>query len=295
MTAFGAVSSAVDAMRAGAAEYLTKPLNFDELLVVLDKVLEQHELRRETRQLRPASATASRRTTSSARARRCSACSRSSTRSRRARRPCCITGETGTGKELVANAIHQRSPRAGGPFVKLHCAALAETLLESELFGHERGSFTGAMARKDGRFSTRRRRHAVPRRDRRDLAVDPGQAAALPPGARVRARRRHADDPRRRARDRGHQPQPRRGGREGPVPRGSLLPAQRRLDRDAAAARSPQTTSRRSAKFFLDRYTQARTASRSRASRPRRSSCSAPTTGPATSASSRTRSSARWC
>jgi DNA-binding NtrC family response regulator len=63
-----------------------------------------------------------------------------------------ITGESGTGKELVANALHQRSPRAKGPFIKLHCAALAESLLESELFGHERGSFTGAMVRKDGRF-----------------------------------------------------------------------------------------------------------------------------------------------
>ena len=152
MTAFGAVSSAVDAMRAGAADYLTKPLNFDELLVVLDKVLEQQALRREARQLRvrvrdrvapnniigasppmqrvfevvdqvaPSKATV------------------------------LITGESGTGKELVANALHQRSPRANGPFVKLHCAALAESLLECELFGHEKGSLTGAMARKEGRF-----------------------------------------------------------------------------------------------------------------------------------------------
>ncbi|MEO8705845.1 MAG: sigma-54 dependent transcriptional regulator [Kofleriaceae bacterium] len=152
MTAFGAVASAVDAMRAGAVEYLTKPLDFDELLVVLDRVLEQEALRRETTQLRrrvgervapdniigtsppmqrvfeivdqvaPSKATV------------------------------LISGESGTGKELIANALHQRSPRAHGPFIKLHCAALAESLLESELFGHERGSFTGATARKDGRF-----------------------------------------------------------------------------------------------------------------------------------------------
>jgi len=153
MTAFGAVDSAVDAMRAGAEEYLTKPLNFDELLVVLDKVLANQAMRRETVQLRkrvrdrvaPGNMVGS------------------SPPMQRvfeiidqvapSRATVLITGESGTGKELVANAIHQRSPRASGPFIKLHCAALAESLLESELFGHEKGSFTGAMARKDGRFS----------------------------------------------------------------------------------------------------------------------------------------------
>jgi DNA-binding NtrC family response regulator len=153
MTAFGAVQTAVDAMRAGAADYLTKPLHFDELLVVLDKVLETEHLRRETRQLR-------------ARVRDRVAPSNIVGNAPPMQRifeivdqvapskaTVLITGESGTGKELVANAIHQRSPRASGPFVKLHCAALAESLLESELFGHEKGSFTGAMARKDGRFS----------------------------------------------------------------------------------------------------------------------------------------------
>ncbi|HUJ58347.1 MAG TPA: sigma-54 dependent transcriptional regulator [Kofleriaceae bacterium] len=152
-TALGAVDPALAAMRAGAADYLIKPLDFDELLVVLDRVFETEALRRETRQLR-------------ARVRDRLAPSNIIGVSAPMQRvfeiidqvapskaTVLITGESGTGKELAANAIHQRSPRANGPFVKLHCAALAESLLESELFGHEKGSFTGAMARKEGRFA----------------------------------------------------------------------------------------------------------------------------------------------
>jgi len=153
MTAFGAVQTAVDAMRAGAADYLTKPLDFGELLLVLDRVFETEHLRREARQLRA-------RVTDRTAPKNIVGMSPPMQRVFEvvdqvapSRASVLITGESGTGKELIANAIHQRSPRANGPFIKLHCAALAESLLESELFGHEKGSFTGAMARKDGRFS----------------------------------------------------------------------------------------------------------------------------------------------
>jgi DNA-binding NtrC family response regulator len=153
MTAFGAVQSAVEAMRAGAADYLTKPLNFDELLVVIDRVMEHIALKRETRQLRqrirdrvaPGNIIGT-----SPEMQRVFEITDQVAPSKAT---VLITGESGTGKELVANALHMRSTRASGPFVKLHCAALAETLLESELFGHEKGSFTGAVGRKDGRFS----------------------------------------------------------------------------------------------------------------------------------------------
>lgn len=152
MTAYASVSTAVDALKSGAYDYLTKPLDIEELKILVDKALHYRQLEQENIYLKervgdrfdfsniigqsvamrdlfetialvaPSEATV------------------------------LIVGESGTGKELIANAIHQNSNRKERPCIKVNCAALPETLLESELFGHEKGAFTGAIARKQGRF-----------------------------------------------------------------------------------------------------------------------------------------------
>jgi DNA-binding NtrC family response regulator len=153
MTAFGDVTTAVEAMHAGAADYLTKPLNFEELLVVVKKVITTQDLVRETRELRQRVRDRVAPSNIIGAAPPMQRVFEIIDQVAPSKATVLISGESGTGKELVANAIHQRSPRTAGPFIKLHCAALAESLLESELFGHEKGSFTGAVARKDGRFA----------------------------------------------------------------------------------------------------------------------------------------------
>jgi DNA-binding NtrC family response regulator len=152
MTAFGAVDSAVDAMKKGAADYLSKPLNMTELSLVLAREMERRRLRREAGSLRARLAERYSFENIIGNAPVMQDIFKTVAQVATSRASVLITGESGTGKELIAAAIHQRSPRAKGPFVKLHCAALAETLLESELFGHERGSFTGAVGRREGRF-----------------------------------------------------------------------------------------------------------------------------------------------
>jgi DNA-binding NtrC family response regulator len=152
MTAFAAIDSAVDAMKKGAADYLTKPLNMTELLLVVGREMERRRLRRETGNLRARLAERYSFDNIIGDAPVMQTVFKIVSQIAPARASVLITGESGTGKELIAAAIHQRSARAKGPFVRLHCAALAESILESELFGHERGAFTGAVGRRDGRF-----------------------------------------------------------------------------------------------------------------------------------------------
>ncbi|RKH46854.1 sigma-54-dependent transcriptional regulator [Corallococcus sicarius] len=152
MTAFASVEAAVEAMRAGAESYLTKPLDMNAVLVVLGKTLETRQLKTETRQLRERVAERFRVGNIIGDAPELQGVYALIQQAAPTKATVLILGESGTGKELVAQALHELSPRRERPFVKVHCAALSEGLLESELFGHERGSFTGAVARKEGRF-----------------------------------------------------------------------------------------------------------------------------------------------
>lgn len=150
MTAFGTIENAVEAMRHGAFDYLLKPFSLAEIELKVEKALEQQRLQAENAYLKETIQTGFGRLIGAS----------SSMREiygfiqkvAPSVAPVLILGESGTGKELVARAIHDTSPRAGRPFIAVNCAALSEGLIESELFGHERGAFTGAVAQKKGRF-----------------------------------------------------------------------------------------------------------------------------------------------
>jgi two-component system response regulator HydG len=153
-TAFGEVTAAVTAMRIGAADFLTKPIDFDVLSVAIERALERRALRVEAenlrRQLRERDGEGLQGLTGTSQAMQ--RVYRVARQVAPSKATVLVTGESGTGKGELARAIHALSPRAKAPFIALHCAALPESLLESELFGHERGSFTGADKRRLGRF-----------------------------------------------------------------------------------------------------------------------------------------------
>jgi two-component system, NtrC family, response regulator len=152
MTAFGTVEKAVAAMKAGAFDYILKPFKNEELLVTIARALEHHRLVQQNRMLLQdldKKYGAPNIVGESKAMREILALVK---RVANSRATVMISGESGTGKELVARAIHQQSPRAGKNFVSVNCAALTETLLESELFGHERGAFTHAVSMRKGRF-----------------------------------------------------------------------------------------------------------------------------------------------
>jgi two-component system response regulator AtoC len=157
VTAFGGSSPAIEAMRRGAYDYLTKPFDLDEVILTLRRALRQQALAAEVKQLRDQVASVPTESTDaepelvgqSASIRQVF---KAIGRAAATEEPVLIVGESGTGKELVASALHRHSKRGGGSFVRVNCGALPEGLIESELFGHERGAFTGADRQKPGRF-----------------------------------------------------------------------------------------------------------------------------------------------
>jgi len=150
MTAFGTVENAVEAMRLGAFDYILKPFSIDELELKVDRALDRGRLASEVQYLKEEDARRAGPMIGEGEVMR--AVQKLIDKVAASASPVLVLGESGTGKELVAREIHRRSARSGGPFVAVNCAALSEGVLESELFGHEKGAFTGAMTGRKGRF-----------------------------------------------------------------------------------------------------------------------------------------------
>ena len=150
MTSFASIRSAVDAVKAGAADYIAKPFDHDDMLITIDRILREQRLRRQNRALRAEQALAK---PDSGIIGDCPAMIEMHRRISRVaplNTTVLILGESGTGKELVARALHEQSPRRDAPLISVNCAAIPESLIESELFGHEKGAFTGAQGLRKG-------------------------------------------------------------------------------------------------------------------------------------------------
>ncbi|HXJ41164.1 MAG TPA: sigma-54 dependent transcriptional regulator, partial [Bryobacteraceae bacterium] len=152
MTAFGTVENAVDAMKAGAADFLLKPFSLDHLTTVVNKALEVRNLRDENRRLKEELGRKYHWDNIVGRSTAMQGIFATIMRVAPTRATVLLAGESGVGKDLIARAIHHHSPRRDRPFVKINCTALPENLMESELFGYEKGAFTGAATSKPGKF-----------------------------------------------------------------------------------------------------------------------------------------------
>ena len=152
MTAYGTIEMAVEAMKRHAYDYITKPFKNEELKLTIKKALENYRLVKENRLLSEALSDRYRYGNIIGKSKPMLKIYDLISKVAQSRASILITGSSGTGKELIAKAIHYNSPRKERPFISINCGALTETLLESELFGHERGAFTGAVSMKKGRF-----------------------------------------------------------------------------------------------------------------------------------------------
>src|SRR6202048_3667804 len=152
MTAFGTVETAVEAMKAGASDYVLKPFSLDEMRMMIHKELDVHKLREENRSLREALGKRFADPNVVARSPKMQEVLATVERVAPTNSTVLLGGESGVGKDLIARAIHEKSRRASGPFLKINSTAIPENLLESELFGFEKGAFTGAVASKPGKF-----------------------------------------------------------------------------------------------------------------------------------------------
>ncbi len=152
ITAYGTSSTAIDAMKHGAYDYITKPFDLDEVLLTVKRALSHEALAMEVKALKDELSEKYRIDNIIGNSSQMQEIYKTIGRIAESKATVLIQGESGTGKELVANAVHYNSLRKSGPFIKMNCAALPETLLESELFGHEKGSFTGAVTARRGKF-----------------------------------------------------------------------------------------------------------------------------------------------
>ena len=152
MTAFGTIETAVEAMKQGASDYLLKPFSLEDMMITIDKVLELHALRRENKELKQELTRRYEFEQIIGHSEKMRDVFETAERVAATRATVLLGGESGTGKGMLARAIHQQSPRRDAPFVKITCSAIPENLMESELFGYEKGAFTGAMRLHEGKF-----------------------------------------------------------------------------------------------------------------------------------------------